>query len=101
MTEQYTVKIVLTLRGGWAERMVTMPIMPVGTVVDCVPELLEPLEISHWVFTPALDGREASIECHLKVHDWGFDESVDPAGETFSEWLRRVGFRVYPARETL
>jgi hypothetical protein len=92
----HKVKIILALLGGWAERTVTMPIMPAGTLVDCVPELDEFLEISHWVFVPALDVDEALIYCHLKVSNWGFNEPIGKENlETFSEWLHRVGFDVY------
>ncbi len=96
----HKVKLLLSLLGGWAERQVTMPIMPVGSLIDCVPELDRSLEISHWVVAPASDEHDISIVCHLVVDDWGVDEQVEPGGETFSEWLSRVGFTVHKYRHS-
>jgi hypothetical protein len=96
----HKVKIVLPLLGGHAERVVVMPIMPAGTLVDCLPGD-EPgsLPISHWIVRPSEDDKNSfsSLECYLDLEGeggWGVDEAYDESGETFATWLEKAGFKI-------
>lgn len=91
----YNVKVVLSVPGAYVTRRLRMPILPVGTLVFCVEELPEPLEISHWCLRE--DGGASEIECHLNGPDMAFNETFGTS-ETVQHWLERVGFTVEVSR---
>lgn len=98
MGDIHKVKIVLDMSGGGAEKHVLMPIMPTGTVIHCIPEYEEYLEISHWVIVPSQGGSVMEIDCHVDCRDWGLEDLTGRDEETIEDWLKRVGFVVWSSR---